>query len=57
MMELGAPTLDVLAARVLWLGVDFEIITSDALQRHLQILVARLVRASRSALTTERRER
>ncbi|HXN32904.1 MAG TPA: hypothetical protein VN894_13625 [Polyangiaceae bacterium] len=45
-MELGAPTLDVLAARILWLGVDFEIITSDALRRHLQKVVARLERAS-----------
>jgi predicted DNA-binding transcriptional regulator YafY len=45
-MELGAQTLDVLAARVLWLGVDFEVITSDALRRHLQAVVARLERAS-----------
>jgi predicted DNA-binding transcriptional regulator YafY len=44
-MELGAPTLDVLAARILWLGVDFEIIASDALRRHLQTVVARLERA------------
>jgi len=46
-MELGAPTLDVLAARILWLGVDFEIITSDALRRHLQTVAARLERANR----------
>ena len=46
-MELGAPTLDVLAARILWLGVDFEIITSDVLRRHLQTVVARLERANR----------
>jgi predicted DNA-binding transcriptional regulator YafY len=46
-MELGAPTLDVLAARILWLGVDFEIITPDVLRRHLQTLATRLERASR----------
>jgi predicted DNA-binding transcriptional regulator YafY len=46
-MELGAPTLDVLAARILWLGIDFEIITSDALRRHLPTVVARLERANR----------
>ena len=46
-MELGAPTLDVLAARILWLGVDFEVITPDALRRHLQTVAARLERASR----------
>jgi hypothetical protein len=46
-MELGAPTLDVLAARILWLGVDFEIITSDVLRRHLQTVVTRLERANR----------
>jgi predicted DNA-binding transcriptional regulator YafY len=45
-MELGAPTLDVLAARILWLGVDFEVITSVALRRHLQTVVARLERAA-----------
>jgi predicted DNA-binding transcriptional regulator YafY len=46
-MELGAPTLDVLAARILWLGVDFEVITSGALRRHLQTVTGRLERASR----------
>jgi predicted DNA-binding transcriptional regulator YafY len=46
-MELGAPTLDVLAARILWLGVDFDVITSDELRRHLRTLVARLEGASR----------
>jgi hypothetical protein len=46
-MELGAPTLDVLAARILWLGVDFEVITSDVLRRHLQTIVERLERAGR----------
>jgi predicted DNA-binding transcriptional regulator YafY len=46
-MELGAQTLDVLAARILWLGVEFEVITSDALRRHLPTVVARLERASR----------
>src|SRR5271163_3726256 len=48
-MELGAPTLDVLAARVLWLGVDFEVITTEALRRHLETVAARLERASRPA--------
>jgi predicted DNA-binding transcriptional regulator YafY len=46
-MELGAPTLDVLAARILWLGVDFEVIAPDTLRRHLETFVARLERASR----------
>jgi predicted DNA-binding transcriptional regulator YafY len=46
-MELGAQTLDVLAARIVWLGVDFEIIASDALRRHLQTVVGRLERARR----------
>jgi predicted DNA-binding transcriptional regulator YafY len=45
-MELGAPTLDVLVARILWLGIDFEIIASDALRRHLQTVVARVERAN-----------
>jgi hypothetical protein len=45
-LELGAPTLDVLASRILWLGVDFEVITPDALRLHLQTLAARLGRAS-----------
>jgi predicted DNA-binding transcriptional regulator YafY len=46
-MELGAQTLDVLAARILWLGVDFEVIASDTLRRHLETVAARLERASR----------
>jgi predicted DNA-binding transcriptional regulator YafY len=46
-MEIGAQTLDVLAARVLWLGLDFEVITSDVLRRHLATVVARLERAGR----------
>jgi predicted DNA-binding transcriptional regulator YafY len=45
-MEVGAPTLDVLAARIVWLGVDFEVVSSDALRRHLRTLVARIDRAS-----------
>ena len=56
-MELGAQTLDVLAARILWLGVDFEVITSDALRCHLQALAERLARASvrQAARSTPRR--
>ncbi|MET0793286.1 MAG: WYL domain-containing protein [Polyangiaceae bacterium] len=45
-MDLGAPTLDVLAARILWLGVDFEVIAPDALRLHLQKLGVRLTRAA-----------
>jgi len=45
-LELGAPTLDVLAARIIWLGIDFEVITSDALRLHLRKLEARLARAN-----------
>jgi predicted DNA-binding transcriptional regulator YafY len=52
-MELGAPTLDVLAARILWLGVDFEVLTPDALRRHLRTVIARLERASRPAIAKE----
>jgi predicted DNA-binding transcriptional regulator YafY len=45
-MELGAPTLDVLVSRLLWLGVDFEIVTSsDELRRHLRTVAERLARA------------
>ncbi len=44
-MELGAPTLDVLVARILWLGVDFEVLSSDALRGHLATVAARLARA------------
>jgi predicted DNA-binding transcriptional regulator YafY len=45
-MELGAPTLDVLVARILWLGVDFEILAaSDELRRHLPRIAKRLARA------------
>jgi predicted DNA-binding transcriptional regulator YafY len=53
-MEIGAQTLDVLAARVLWLGLDFEVITSDVLRRHLPTVVARLERASRTTTTAKR---
>ncbi len=45
-MELGAPTLDVLVSRILWLGVDFEIVSPPSLRSHLQTIVARLARAS-----------
>jgi predicted DNA-binding transcriptional regulator YafY len=45
-MEVGAPTLDVLVARILWLGVDFEILAaSDELRRHLPVVARRLSRA------------
>jgi hypothetical protein len=48
-MALGAQTLDVLAARILWLGIDFELITSNVLRRHLPNVVARLdVRAAQA---------
>ncbi len=45
-LELGAPTLDVLVSRILWLGVDFEVLSSDALRRHLLSIAARLGRAN-----------
>jgi predicted DNA-binding transcriptional regulator YafY len=45
-MDLGAPTLDVLVARILWLGVDFEILdSSDELRRHLRKVEKRLAAA------------
>jgi len=44
-MELAAPTLDILASRILWLGIDFEVIGSEAFRRHLTTLTARLGRA------------
>jgi predicted DNA-binding transcriptional regulator YafY len=49
-MELGAPTLDVLVSRILWLGLDFEILASsdERLPRHLTVVAARLGRAARS---------
>lgn len=49
-MEVGAPTLDVLVARVLWLGVGFDVLDGPpALRRHLETLSRRLARASESA--------
>lgn len=46
-LELGAPTLDVLVSRILWLGVDFEILeSSSALRDHLQLVARRLARAA-----------
>jgi predicted DNA-binding transcriptional regulator YafY len=46
-MELGAPTLDVLVSRLLWLGVEFEIVrASDELRQHLLTVAERLARAS-----------
>jgi predicted DNA-binding transcriptional regulator YafY len=44
-LTLGAPTLDVLAARILWMGVDFTIVTPAALGDHLATIEARLARA------------
>jgi predicted DNA-binding transcriptional regulator YafY len=41
-MELGAPTLDVLAARIIWLGVDFDVLESEALRQHLKLVAARI---------------
>jgi predicted DNA-binding transcriptional regulator YafY len=49
-MELGAPTLDVLLARIMWLGVDFEVLEGpQELRRHLSTVANRLVRARQSA--------
>jgi predicted DNA-binding transcriptional regulator YafY len=49
-MELGAPTLDVLVARLLWLGLDFEIVDASAeLPRQLATVAARLERAAKRA--------
>ena len=45
-MEVGAPTLDVLVARILWLGLDFTLVdASDDLRRHLPRVARRLDRA------------
>ena len=44
-MEVGGQTLDVLAARILWLGVDFDVISSEELRQHLQTVAERLERA------------
>lgn len=47
-MELGAPTLDVLVARILWLGLDFDLMTPcEDLRRHLKTVAERLKRARR----------
>ena len=32
----GAPTLDVLVSRILWVVVDFEVLASDSLRLHLR---------------------
>jgi predicted DNA-binding transcriptional regulator YafY len=46
-MDLGAPTLDVLVARILWLGIDFDVVASSGdLRGHLRIVAERLGRAS-----------
>ncbi|AKU93642.1 Transcriptional regulator, DeoR family [Labilithrix luteola] len=48
-MELGAPTLDVLVARIVWLGIDFEVLAaSPELRRHLTIVANRLRASVRS---------
>ena len=51
-MELGAPTLDVLVSRILWLGVEFDVIEPDSLRSHLHTLGARLTRASELGRTS-----
>jgi len=54
-MELGAPTLDVLVARVLWLGIDFDVLAGPpCIDQHLAILSKRLARASTSRLRKTR---
>lgn len=41
-MEVGAPTLDVLVARILWLGVDFEVLAGPLeLGPHLSTVARR----------------
>ncbi len=45
-MELGAPTLDVLVARIVWLGVEFDVLESDELRRHLAKVAFRATRAA-----------
>ena len=45
-MELGAPTLDVLVARIVWLGVDFNVLESDELRGHLAKVALRATRAA-----------
>jgi hypothetical protein len=45
-MEVGAPRLDVLVARLPCLGVDFHIVSSSTeLRDDLKVVVARLARA------------
>lgn len=46
-MELGAPTLDVLAARILWLGVDFRVLEPASFRAHLKGVAKRVSSASR----------
>jgi hypothetical protein len=44
-MELGTPTLDVLLARIMWLGVAFQVLEGpQELRRHLSTVAKRLVR-------------
>ena len=44
-MEVGAPTLDVLVARILWLGIDFEVVEGPpAFRAHLARVARRLAR-------------
>lgn len=55
-MDVGAPTLDVLVARILWLGVDFEVIAGPPeLRRHLSIAARRLARAADGRRATRAR--
>lgn len=57
-MELGAPTLDVLVARILWLGVDFELLTGPpAFGAHLAEVSRRLSKAAASARPAPRARR
>lgn len=56
-MELGAPTLDVLVARILWLGVDFELIAAPpGFGAHLAKLSRRLSKAAATAPAKARHE-
>ncbi|MFT3708812.1 MAG: YafY family protein [Archangium sp.] len=45
-MELGAPTLDVLTARILWLGVDFKVLEPASFREHLKRVARRVSNAS-----------
>lgn len=52
-MEVGAPTLDVLVARILWLGIDFDVIDGPpALRAHLEVIARRIAKAAREGGTS-----